>query len=70
MARINETFELEVNGKTVRVTNDGIKKFEDQSEQSRKDLKEWIGEELDKGETKGWTPYSNFESSVEFELVN
>lgn len=67
MARIKETLEFEINGKTIELINDGIKKLEDQKD-GIENAKGWIKENLAKGFSVGWTPYANFESTLEWKI--
>jgi len=66
MARIKETIKIKIENKTIDVYHDGIKQYEDWTQDSKKDLKKWVQETIDKGETKGWLPFANFEASVSF----
>ena len=67
--RIKETLKLDINGTTVTVLNDGIKKFKHQHPDALEALKEMIAENLRNGITNDWTPYANFEASVTWSVI-
>ena len=64
--RIVEILIVEVDGVEYEVQNDGIKKFKNQNPQALPDMEDFITEQVRKGETTGWLPYANFESSIEW----
>ena len=65
MARITETFTIVAANKTVKVVNDGIKKFEEQDKEALPLLIETITRSIQVDKlVEGFIPYANFESSV------
>lgn len=64
-----ESFQLEIKGRTFEVDHEGIKRFSDQSENSRMDLEKVIEEYMDKGEYAGFVPYNNFECSIRWRAI-
>ena len=66
MERVKETIQIKTGDNTIDVHHDGIKKHKEWTKESQQQLKEWVQETLEKGETEGWMPFANFEASVEF----
>jgi hypothetical protein len=67
--RFIEIFTLKVGIKTVKIYNDGIKKFKEMSDLANAELKSYLDSEIDRGQTKGWLPYNNFECSIHWKLL-
>tara|TARA_R110002020_G_scaffold5785_4_gene23743 strand:- start:458 stop:667 length:210 start_codon:yes stop_codon:yes gene_type:complete len=66
--RVKETITLQVNGKEIPLHHDGIKAYEEWTQDSKKELREWITELLDEGKTEAWLPFANFEASISFNI--
>lgn len=67
--RFIEILTLKIGIKTVKVYNDGIKKFEEMNPVSLVDLKQYIDLEIERGQEKGWTPYNNFECAIHWKII-
>jgi len=64
--RIQETIKIKTEGKTIDVYHDGIKPYKNWTKESQEELKQWVQQTLEEGDTKGWLPFANFEASVSF----
>jgi len=69
MTKIKEEFTLDLCNLRVKVMNEGIKSFEDQSPQALEDLKTILSEKISQGYSSGWIPYANFASSINWECI-
>ncbi len=68
-ADINETFELSLNDRLVKIDHHCKKVFKDQSKDALEGLKDIITGELKADKKDGFIPYDNFECSIKWEVV-
>jgi hypothetical protein len=68
-ADINETFELSLNDRLVKIDHHCKKMFKDQGKDALEGLKDIITGELKADKKDGFIPYDNFECSIKWEVV-
>ena len=62
--RVKEEITLYISDKIITVVNDGVQFYKDWKNESRVALRDSLEELLADGETNGFMPYANFESSI------
>ena len=71
MPNIHETFHVYLyKVALIEVIHDGLKYFDDQKEGTYQELINYLRSEIEMGNTKGWTPYANFESSFRWKIID
>ena len=68
MARISETIQVKIGVKIIDVLHSGIKPYKNWPKESQEELKRWVQETFEKGDTEGWIPFANFEASASFNI--